>query len=135
MTVPGEMRLQVITPTKRIVDERVTKIIAEASNGSFALLPRHVDFVAPLVPGVLTYTTFAGADKYLGIDDGFLVKCAGEVSVATRRAAAADDLAELHEHVKSKFETRTAGAIAARSALARLELSLIRRFIELEHRP
>jgi F-type H+-transporting ATPase subunit epsilon len=32
-------------------------VIAEAQNGSFCLLPHHIDFVAALAPGLLAYTT------------------------------------------------------------------------------
>jgi len=33
-----------------MIDEKVSKIIAEAQNGSFCLRPRHIDFVAAAVP-------------------------------------------------------------------------------------
>jgi len=129
------MQLRILTPTKCVVDEQVVKIIAEASNGSFALLPRHIDFVAPLSAGVLVYTNLSGVEKFVGVDEGILVKCAGMVRVSTRRAATTPDLSQLQEHIHTQFEAPAARTVAARSALARLELSLIRRFIELEHQP
>ena len=46
------MRLKVLLPAKVAVDEEVTKVTAEAANGSFSLLPRHVDFIAALVPAI-----------------------------------------------------------------------------------
>ncbi len=54
------MRLRVLLPTEVLLDVEVTKVIAEAENGFFCLLPRHVDFVAALVPGILYYTTSPG---------------------------------------------------------------------------
>ena len=36
------MRLKVMLPTERLVDEEVTKVIAEGSDGSFCLLPKHL---------------------------------------------------------------------------------------------
>ena len=45
------MRLKVLLPTKVLIDEEVTKVVAEAENGSFCILPRHIDFVSALVPG------------------------------------------------------------------------------------
>ena len=47
------MRLRVVLPERLLLDEETTKIVAEARNGSFGLLPRHVDFVAGLVPGIV----------------------------------------------------------------------------------
>jgi F-type H+-transporting ATPase subunit epsilon len=56
------MRLRVLLPTDVLVDREAAKVIAEAANGSFCLLPRHVDFVAALVPGILRYTTPQGEE-------------------------------------------------------------------------
>ncbi|MGE0407894.1 MAG: F0F1 ATP synthase subunit epsilon [Amphiplicatus sp.] len=127
-----EMHLKVTTPASMIIDERALKIIAEATNGSFALLPRHVDFVAPLVAGVLAYEAIDGKERFLGVDEGFLVKCGGSVHISTRRAVKAPNLEKLRECIDSEFRTRNAQDVAARSALARLEIGLIRRFVELE---
>ena len=49
------MKLTVLLPTEILVDEEVAKVVAEAQNGSFCLLPRHIDFVAALVPGLLSF--------------------------------------------------------------------------------
>ena len=56
------MRLTVLLPTEVLVDEDVAKVVAEAENGFFGLLPRHVDIVAALVPGVLSFTDGDGRD-------------------------------------------------------------------------
>jgi F-type H+-transporting ATPase subunit epsilon len=47
------MKLTVWVPAEVIFEGTVTKIRAEAENGWFCILPRHVDFVAPLVPSIL----------------------------------------------------------------------------------
>ncbi len=49
------MKLKILLPTEIMLDEEVTKVTAEAGNGSFCLLPRHIDFVAALVPGLLSF--------------------------------------------------------------------------------
>ena len=45
------MRLRVFLPMKILIDQEVTKVVAEAENGSFGILPKHIDFVAALAPG------------------------------------------------------------------------------------
>jgi len=45
------MQLKVLLPTQVLVDEPVSKVVAEGEDGSFCLLPRHVDFTSALVPG------------------------------------------------------------------------------------
>jgi ATP synthase protein I len=78
------MRLKVLLPTEVLLNEAVTKVIAEAENGSFCLLPRHIDFVAALVPGLLSFTIDEGHEEFLAIDEGILVKCGAEVLVSTK---------------------------------------------------
>ena len=62
------------------------RIKAEAENGWFGLLPKHIDFVTALVPGVMTFQPGGRPEEYLAIDHGILVKCGPEVSVSTRNA-------------------------------------------------
>ena len=51
----NSMRLTVWLPTQVLMQEEVTRIKAEAENGWFGLLPKHVDFVTALVPGILAF--------------------------------------------------------------------------------
>lgn len=124
------MRLKVLVPTRVLVDEPVGKVVAEAQDGSFGMLPRHVDFVAPLVPGILLYVSRDGAERFLGIDEGILVKCGREVLVSTRNAVPGDDLATLRWTVRERYVELDEHERSARSALARLEAGVVRRFIE-----
>jgi len=128
------MRLKVLLPSRVLVDEEVTKVVAEAENGWFCLLPRHADFVAALVPGVLVFTTAAGAEGLAAIDHGMLLKCESEVLVSVWRGATDDDLGTLRAVVEREFLTLDNRELAARSALARLEAGVVRRFVELEAR-
>ena len=47
------MRLKLLIPTRVVIDQPVTKVIADGEHGSFCLLAHHVDFLALLVPGLL----------------------------------------------------------------------------------
>ena len=128
------MRLKVFLPTEILLDAEADKIIARAPNGSFAILPRHIDFVAALVPSVLIFVEKGGSERFLGIDEGILVKQANEVLVSTRKAVRGDDLASLRDVVRRDIIALDEHERAARSALARLEAGVIRRFIELRER-
>lgn len=128
------MRLKVLAPSRVLVDEEVTKVVAEAENGWFCLLPRHVDFVAALVPGVLVFSTREGGEGLAAIDHATLVKCGAEVLVSTPRGVTGDDLATLQSVVEREFLQLDDRERTARSALARLEAGVVRRFVELEGR-
>jgi F-type H+-transporting ATPase subunit epsilon len=126
------MNLKVLLPTEILVDTAVTKVVAEAENGSFCLLPRHIDMVAALVPGLLSYTTVAGQEVFLGLDEGILVKCGAEVLVSTRNAVQRPDLGTLERAIEEQFRALDEHAKMARTAMARLEADLVRRFMELQ---
>ncbi len=127
------MRLKVLLPAEVLVDEEVAKVTAEAENGSFCLLPRHIDFVAALVPGLLAFVKSAnGAEEFLAVDEGILVKCGPEVMVSTRQAVRGPELGRLKATVAKTFKVRTDQEKRARSALANLEANFIRRFLKLE---
>lgn len=126
------MNLKVLLPSEVLLDQAVTKIVAEGRDGHFCLLPRHIDFVAALAPGVLAYETAEGGEHFLAMDEGVLVKCGAEVLVSTRMAALGGELGELKRLVEEKFAVLDERERAARSAAARLEAGLVRRFLEFE---
>lgn len=126
------MRLTVLLPTEVLVDEEVSKIVAEAQNGFFGLLPRHVDFVAALVPGILLFTDRDGRDRFLAVDEGVLVKCGGRVQVSVLNAVRGDDLDDLRDTVASRFRQLDDEQRIARTALGRLEAGALRRLLEIE---
>jgi F-type H+-transporting ATPase subunit epsilon len=126
------MRLRVLLPTEVLLDAEVAKVRAEAANGCFCLLPRHVDFVAALVPSILSYTTADGQEKYVGIDTGTLVKRGDDVLVSVFNAVHGVELDRLSASVRESFRQLDEDERQARGALARLEAGALRRFYELE---
>ncbi len=127
------MKLKVLIPTVVLIERQVTKVIAEAENGYFCLLPNHVDFVAALVPGILSFTTETGDEIFVAVDEGILVKCSQEILVSTLNAVAGNDLATLKQTVAEQFQILDEKEKLTRSALAQFEVSMMRRFKELGH--
>lgn len=125
------MRLEVITPMAVCVDQAVQRIVAEGPDGRFGMLPGHIDFVSALVPGILLYETEDGAERFVAVNSGTLVKCGQDVWVAVRGAVAGDDLGALRKRVETEFHQHDEEERDARAALARLEASMIRRFRDL----
>lgn len=127
------MRLKILLPTEVLLDVKVSKVVAEARNGSFGILPRHIDFVAGLEPGIVAYVAEDGWESFVGIDEGILVKQGKDVMVSTGRAVTGDNLGNLRQVVEDRFLELDEHERLARSALARLEAGVVRRFIDLEH--
>lgn len=125
------MRLKVLLPTQVLVDEEVQKIIAEAENGSFCLLPRHIDFVSALTPGILTFVLMSGEERFVAMSGGTLVKCRSEVLVSAQDAILGTHLGELQEAMEARFQSTEEQERSVRSAVANLEAGMVRHFIEL----
>jgi len=128
------MRLRVLLPTEVLVDEETAKVIAEGENGAFCLLPRHIDFVAALVPGLLSFCDLEGRESFAAIDEGILVKCDRDVSISTLNGVRGTNLAELETLVEERFLELDEHERKARTALARLEAGTLRGFLELKER-
>ena len=124
--------LRVLVPLQVLVDTPVRKVVAEAEDGSFCLLPRHVDYAATLAPGILAYLDTEGRERFLAVNGGVLVKLGREVRVATMDAVIGDDLERLRATVEREFLALDELERAARSALSRLEAGVIRRFVNAE---
>jgi len=120
-----------LLPTEVLLEEAVTKVTAEAENGFFTMLPRHIDFVAALVPGIFSFVPAGGDERYLALDEGILVKQGDEVLVSTARAVPGETLEELREVVESELKILGENEKKARSVLARLEADALRRFSQL----
>jgi F-type H+-transporting ATPase subunit epsilon len=125
------MKLKVVLPTGILIEQEVAKITAEAENGSFCLLPHHIDFVAALVPGLLSFENERGEEEFLAIDEGVLVKCGAEVMVSSRNAVRGAALGELKQAVEQQFRVLDERENQARSVLAKLEADLVSRFVRL----
>ena len=129
------MTLRVLLPFEIFADESdVASIVVETAQGAYGLLPRRLDCVAALVPGILSYESAAQGEVFLAVDEGVLVKTGRTVVISVRRALRGKDLARLRETVEQEFLTLDAQEEAMRAAMARLETGFLRRFATLTER-
>ena len=124
------MNLKLLLPTELLIDEEVTKVVAEAENGSFCLLPRHVDFVAAIIPGILSYTSNNNDERFVAVGAGVLVKSGPLVRVSAQDAVRGSDLGMLRQTVAERFLVLNDREKVARSAIAKLEADFVRRFLK-----
>jgi F-type H+-transporting ATPase subunit epsilon len=125
------MNCKILLPSEIFFNKEVAKIVAEAGNGSFCLLPQHIDFVAALVPGLLRIVEMDNKEEFYAVDEGILVKRGSDVMVSTRNVIRIPDLGQLKQVVDEQFKALDDKEKAARTASARLEADLVRRFMEL----
>ncbi len=126
------MRVEIVQPQKMDAwGPGVRKVSAQGLHGSFSLLPRHVDTVAVLVPGLLWFEQDASQETFVAVDGGVLVKCGSTVRVSTRRAVTGP-LGRLRELLEESFLRRSQLEEQADAAVTKLQADFVRRFVELE---
>lgn len=124
------LMLKVMVPDRVIVDEPISRLLADGGEGSFCIKPRHVDYVSALVPGILIYETDSGEERFVATDDGVLVKCAEQIMVCTHHGVVGNDLLTLRAAWDAHLASLDEQARAGRTALARLEVGVVRKFLE-----
>jgi F-type H+-transporting ATPase subunit epsilon len=130
---PSSMQLEVLLPSEVFArEDDVSRIVAETSAGSQGLLPHRRDGVAVLVPGVFVFSTAAGGEVFVAVDEGVLVKTGRRVVVAVRRAVRGADLATLRDLVTRQFVRQDALALQLRSAMALAEGGFMRELARYE---
>lgn len=128
------MHLKVLLPFQIFAEKTdVLRIVAETRQGSFGLLPRRLDCVAALAPGIVMYETEAEGEVYVAVDEGVLVKTGSDVLISVRRAIGGTDLGQLRKSVEQEFLTLDEREQSVRSVMAKLETGFLRRFAAFQH--
>ncbi len=132
MSMATDMNVSVQLPDRLLFEGKAVALTAVAPNGSFGLLPNHIDFVTALVPSVLLLRGSDGGEQIFGIDEGLLVKKGQNIRIAVLRGVRGDDLDSLKDTVEARFVQMDEEERQARAALSRLEADMVRRFAELQ---
>lgn len=128
---PTRMNLKILLPFRIFAETSgISRIVAETCEGSFGLLPRRLDCVTSLVPGILIYENETEGEVYVAVDEGVLVKTGLNVLVSVRNAIGGTDLGLLHAAVEREFLNLTEREQSVRSVMAKMESGFIRRLAE-----
>jgi F-type H+-transporting ATPase subunit epsilon len=128
------MNLRILLPFGVFAEKaNVLRVVADTTDGSYGLLPHRLDCVAALVPGILTYETKDSGTAYVGIDQGVLVKAGDQLTVSVRRAIGGSDLSQLKDAVERDFLKLDEQERNVRTAVAKMEGSLMGRLAEFEN--
>ncbi len=125
------MIITIILPNRTILERQADKITAPGSEGSFQILPKHVDFVSSLKPGILSIF-FDGSIEYYAISYGMLVKQSDTVYITCLQAIKGDSLDTLSETVSENFSRMDDNEKRINSILVKMESDTLKRFLELD---
>lgn len=124
------MRLKILLPAQVFLETSdVSRIVAETRDGSFGILPRRLDCVAVLCPGILVYENGREGEAYVATDEGILIKTGARILVSVRNAILGRDLGRLRTAVEQEFLNLNEQERSLRATLNKMESGLIRRMI------
>jgi F-type H+-transporting ATPase subunit epsilon len=85
------LKLQIVTPDKRLVDEDVEQVQMPGRSGYLGILPQHAPLITELGPGELSYTQ-SGKTSYLAVSWGFAEVLPDKVTVLADAAERPEDI-------------------------------------------
>jgi len=114
--------LKILLPNKVFADLKdVAQLKIDTTQGSLGILPRRLDCVAVVIPGILTYESSDSNVEYIAVNEGIMVKNGNQVLVSVRNAIAGTSLGNLKESVEKEFKTMDESESSGRSSMAKLE--------------
>jgi len=130
------IRLEVVTPEKAVVNDMAQIVMAPGSLGEFGVLSGHTPFMTALNTGAIHYRSESGQDCYVFVSGGFAEALPDKVTVLAEsaekmedidpeRAAAAKERAEkrlAEDRAKEKVDVARARAALER-AVTRLRIA------------
>ena len=125
------LKLEIVTPEKRVVDETVDSVTVPTLTGEAGILPNHAPLISALKPGILTFTN-KGTTEKLAVAGGFVEVSSDRVSVLTDTAESSAEI-DVESARSEKDAAEKALAAMATSSLEeteavrdRLELAAVR---------
>jgi F-type H+-transporting ATPase subunit epsilon len=91
------LRLEVVTPEKKVVDAEVDSVTIPTASGEVGIMPNHAPLISALKPGILSFSAKGTAER-LVIAGGFVEVSNNTVAVLADSAETAD---EINESVKA----------------------------------
>lgn len=125
------MRVRIVVPGKLLLDQETDKITAPGAEGSFQILPRHIDVVSTLQSGILILTTDE-KERYFAINQGVLVKEKDLVQISSYQVVESTSLEELQKTVEENFRNLDEQEKKLSRILDKLEADTLIRLAELE---
>ena len=140
MALPTHLDLQIVTPDRLVIRERVDEVQIPGSEGYFGVLPGHTPFLASLAVGEMWYRK--GSEKtYVSLAYGFAEVLPDGVTILAERAERADEIdVSRAEAARARAEERLARPTSdldyerARVALAK-SLSRLQVVVPHRHQP
>ena len=122
------LRLEIVSPDKKVLSEDVDEVVAPGSEGQFGVLPGHLAFLTTLDVGELAYRK-GGTTTYVFVNEGYAEVSDDKVTILAESAERAEEIDVARaEAAKGRAEDRLSRAPAEVETIdtARAEAALKR---------
>lgn len=82
----GNIRLEVVTPERQVVNDEAQIVMAPGSEGEFGVLIGHTPFMTSLKTGTLRYRDSTGTERFIFVSGGFAEALPDKVTVLAESA-------------------------------------------------
>lgn len=103
------IKLEIVTPEKRVLDESVDAVTIPTEKGEIGILPNHAPLISTLKSGILSYTIKGSTEKMV-ISGGFVEVGTGKISVLADIAETADEVNVETARAEKEAAEKTLGA-------------------------
>ncbi len=105
------IKLEVVTPEKEIVNDEAQIVMAPGSCGEFGILAGHTTFLTTLKTGTLRYVDASGTERKLFINGGFAEALPDKVTILAESSERRRDIdVDRAKQAMSRAEERLEGA-------------------------
>ncbi len=131
MSLPAYLTLEIVTPERPLLSERVDEVEVPGADGYFGVLPGHTPLLASLQVGELWYRK--GTERsYLSIAFGFAEVMPDKVTILARIAERAEDIdVERAEAERQRAETQLRKFVSI-ADFERARVSLLKALVRLQ---
>jgi len=88
----GNIKLEVVTPDKYVIDEDVQIVVAPGTLGEFGVLKGHTPFLTTLKVGAVRYIDSGGAERFVFVSGGFAEALPDKVTILAESAERRRDI-------------------------------------------
>lgn len=120
------LKLEIVTPEKRVLDETVESVTVPAVNGEIGILTNHAPLISALKSGILSYSR-GGTTEKMVISGGFVEVGTDRVSVLTDVAETAADINVEAARAEREQAEKTLGAWSGSEADFEIEKEKLER--------
>ena|SRR5277367_3389556 len=104
------LKLEVVTPERRVVDDQATAITIPGATGYLGILPGHSPLITEVAIGQIAYLDAAGVQQRLAVAWGFAEVLPDKVTVL---AETAEKASEIDVNLATQAKERAEAAIKA----------------------